>query len=84
MDPGAATPPHQHDHEEVVVILSGRGRARVENAEFEFQTGDTLVLPAGRVHQLFSATEAELISAMLISSVIRTEAGELLELPWRK
>ncbi len=84
MDAGAATPPHQHDHEEVVVILSGRGRARIENDELEFQPGDTLLLPAGKVHQLFAETEAELIAAMPIGSVIRTAEGELMELPWRK
>ncbi|HJU29241.1 MAG TPA: cupin domain-containing protein [Candidatus Binataceae bacterium] len=84
MDAGAATPPHQHDHEEVVVILGGRGRARIASDEFEFQPGDTLLLPAGKVHQLFAETEAELISAMPIGSVIRTAAGEIMELPWRR
>ncbi|MBZ5700193.1 MAG: cupin domain-containing protein [Acidobacteriia bacterium] len=83
MDAGSATPPHQHDHEEVVVVLSGRGRARIENQEFEFQAGDTLILPAGKVHQLFAETDADSIAAMPIGSLIRTPTGEIMDLPWR-
>jgi quercetin dioxygenase-like cupin family protein len=84
MDAGSATPPHQHDEEEVVVILSGRGRARVGDEEVSFQAGDTLILPPGKVHQIFSETESESIAAMPRCSTIRTPFGEVMELPWRK
>jgi len=84
MDAGSATPPHQHDHEEVVVVLAGIGRARIENEEFEFQAGDTLILPAGKVHQLFAKTDAESIAVMPAGSVIRTAAGVIMDLPWRE
>jgi quercetin dioxygenase-like cupin family protein len=83
MDAGAATPPHRHDHEEIVVVLSGRGRAIVGEREVSFQAGDTLVLPAGVVHQLFSETESESIAALPRRSTIRTADGEVMDLPWR-
>lgn len=83
MDAGSATPPHQHDAEEVVVFLSGRGRARVGNDEVAFGAGDTLILPAGRVHQIFSDTESEMIAAMPLRCTIRSPDGEIMRLPWR-
>lgn len=83
MDAGAATPPHQHDYEEVVVVLRGRGRARVGDEEVTFAAGDTLILPAGKVHQIFSETESESIAVMPRRSTIRTADGEVMSLPWR-
>ena len=83
MDEGAATPPHQHDTEEVVVFLSGRGRARVGDDEVVFAAGDTLILPAGKVHQIFSDTESESIAVMPLRSTISSPAGEVMSLPWR-
>jgi quercetin dioxygenase-like cupin family protein len=83
MDAGSATPPHQHDHEEVVVVLSGRGRARIGDEEVTFGAGDTLILPAGKVHQIFSETASESIAVMPRRSTIRTPSGEVMDLPWR-
>jgi quercetin dioxygenase-like cupin family protein len=83
MDAGAATPPHRHDAEEVVVLLSGRGRARVEDDEVTFEAGDTLILPAGKVHQIFSDTESEMIAVMPLRTTIRSPDGEIMSLPWR-
>ena len=83
MDAGSATPPHQHDHEDVVVVLSGRGRARIADQEVAFEAGDTLVLPAGKVHQIFSETSSESIAVMPRRSTIRTASGEVMDLPWR-
>jgi quercetin dioxygenase-like cupin family protein len=84
MDAGSATPPHQHDYEEVVVVLSGRGRARVGDEEVTFSAGDTLILPAGKLHQIFSETASESIAVMPLRSTIRAASGEVLELPWRQ
>jgi quercetin dioxygenase-like cupin family protein len=84
MDAGSATPPHQHDYEEVVVVLSGRGRARVGDDEVAFTAGDTLILPAGKIHQIFSETASESIAVMPQRSMIRAASGEVLDLPWRQ
>jgi len=62
-------------HPTTTFSFSGSGRARIENDEFEFQAGDTPILPAGKVHQLFAETDGESIAAMPIGSVIRTPAG---------
>ncbi len=82
MDAGAATPPHTHDHEEVVVFLRGNGRAVVDGRQVRYQSGDTVILPGGKVHQIFAESETELVSAMPLATPIRTPAGDALELPW--
>jgi len=82
-DAGSATPPHQHDTEEVVVVLRGTGRACIGDREIRFQAGDTLILPAGQVHQIFHDTDGEHIAAMPIGSRVTTPGGEPMELPWR-
>jgi quercetin dioxygenase-like cupin family protein len=84
MDPGAATPPHAHDYEEVVLVLAGTGRAAVGDEEIRYKPGDTVILPAGKVHQIFAETETDMVAAMPIGSTIRLPDGELLDLPWRK
>ena len=54
MEVGSATPAHRHDTEEVVHFLKGNGRAVVADREIRYQAGDTLILPAGELHQIFS------------------------------
>jgi quercetin dioxygenase-like cupin family protein len=85
MDPGAATPVHAHDHEEGVLILAGRGVAKLGDAEWPFQAGDTLILPANVPHQI-TCTDAEIrgVAALPIGSVIRDPNGQVLDLPWRQ
>lgn len=84
MDAGAATPPHRHDTEEVVLFLSGSGRATIGTQELRYQAGDTLILPAGEVHQLFAEAESEFVSAMPIGGTVQLPDGETLDLPWRR
>ena len=84
MDPGAATPPHSHEHEEVLLILSGTGRATIEGNEVRYRAGDTLILPAGKVHQIFADTHTDIVSAMPIGTPVRLPDGQLLDLPWRR
>jgi quercetin dioxygenase-like cupin family protein len=84
MEAGAATPPHRHDTEEVVVVLRGRGRATIGDEEVTFGPGDTIVLPAGKLHQIFSETESESIAVMPRRSTIRSADGEVMNLPWRR
>lgn len=84
MDANSATPPHSHDTEEVVLFLKGSGRASVANREVRFRAGDTLILPAGQVHQIFSETESEFVCAMPIGGTVKLPDGIGVELPWRK
>lgn len=84
MDAGAATPPHRHDTEEVVLFLSGSGRATIGARELRYQAGDTLILPASEVHQLFAETDCEFVSAMPIGGTVQLPGGERLDLPWRR
>jgi len=84
MDADAATPPHCHDTEEIVVFLTGTGRATIGGREVRYQPGDTLILPASEVHQIFAETRSEFVSAMPIGGTVRMPDGDILELPWRK
>lgn len=84
MDANAATPPHSHDTEEVVLFLKGSGRAMVADRELRFQAGDTLIMPANVVHQIFSETESEFVAAMPIGGTVKLPDGVVMELPWRQ
>ena len=84
MDANAATPPHSHDTEEVVLFLKGSGRATVADREIRYQSGDTLILPAGQVHQIFAETESEFVGAMPIGGTVRLPDGVVIDLPWRQ
>jgi len=84
MDANAATPPHSHDTEEVVLFLKGSGRATVADREVRYQSGDTLILPAGQVHQIFAETESEFVGAMPIGGTVRLPDGVVIDLPWRQ
>ena len=84
MDANSATSPHSHDTEEVVLFLEGSGRASVADRELRYQSGDTLILPAGQVHQIFSETECEFVSAMPIGGTVKLPDGAVIDLPWRK
>ncbi len=84
MDAGAATPPHRHDTEEVVLFLSGSGRATIGPRELRYQAGDTLILPAAEVHQLFAETDSEFVSAMPIGGTVQLPDGVVMDLPWRR
>jgi quercetin dioxygenase-like cupin family protein len=84
MDAASATPPHSHDTEEVVLFLKGSGRAFVADREIRFQVGDTLILPAGQVHQIFAETESEFVSAMPIGGTVKLPDGVVIDLPWRE
>jgi quercetin dioxygenase-like cupin family protein len=84
MDANAATPPHSHDTEEVILFLKGSGRATVADREVRYQPGDTLILPPNAVHQIFSETESEFVTAMPIGGTVKLPDGVVLDLPWRK
>jgi quercetin dioxygenase-like cupin family protein len=84
MDAGSATPPHCHDTEEVVLFLKGSGRATVADQELRYWPGDTLILPANQIHQIFAESESEFVSAMPIGGKVKSPDGVALDLPWRQ
>jgi quercetin dioxygenase-like cupin family protein len=84
MDANSATPPHSHDTEEVILFLAGSGRAIVDEREVRYEAGDTLVLPAGQVHQIFAETPCEFVSAMPIGGTVKLPDGVIIDLPWRE
>ncbi len=84
MDANSATPPHSHDTEEVVLFLKGSGRATVADTEVRYHAGDTLILPAGHVHQIFADTDSEFVSASPSGGTVKLPDGVVPDLPWRK
>lgn len=83
--PGAATPPHRHDCDEVVLCLAGEGSVGEGAASAGFRAGQTIVLPAGRDHQIVNSGRGplEIIGIFGASPVAtRLPDGLLLELPW--
>ncbi len=84
MDAQTATPPHSHTAEEVVLFLKGSGRATVGTTEVRYRAGDTLILPADEVHQIFAEEDSEFVSAMPIASTIKLPDGTVMDLPWRR
>lgn len=84
MDANSSTPPHSHDTEEVVLFLKGSGRATVADTEVRYHAGDTLILPAGQVHQIFADTDIEFVSASPSGGTVKLPDGVVLDLPWRK
>src|SRR5688572_1542004 len=53
LDPGVASPAHTHDREEVLHVVHGSLRAEVDGESHELREGDTLIIPAGTLHQMF-------------------------------
>ena len=58
--------------------------ASFANATIRYRAGDTVILPAGKVHQIFAETSTDIVSAMPLGTAIRLPDGQLLDLPWRK
>jgi mannose-6-phosphate isomerase-like protein (cupin superfamily) len=84
--PGAATPPHRHGCEEVVLVWAGSGQLHIDGTVMEFGPDSTLVLPAGRDHQIVNTGEhlLQLVAAFACTPVTTmTTDGQPIELPWR-
>ncbi|MGK7913357.1 MAG: cupin domain-containing protein [Synechococcus sp.] len=65
-DPYGKTPPNRHQYAvEMFFILQGRGQASCDGKVVEFQTGDTLLVPATGEH-IIENTTAERLYAMCI------------------
>lgn len=85
--PGAATPPHRHTCDEVVLCLSGWGEVHEDGtAPQRFGPDHTVLLPRGRMHQIFACgpMPLELIGVFAQTPVaVELPDGSALELPWR-
>jgi len=83
--PGSATPPHRHDCDEVVLCLAGWGELHTEGSVRRFGADSTVVLPRGRVHQLFNVgpQPLELVGIFGATPVPTClPDGSALDLPW--
>jgi mannose-6-phosphate isomerase-like protein (cupin superfamily) len=65
------------------LVVRGRGRTRLGDREATWGPGDTLILPAGELHQLFADTDAEYIAVMPAETTITDGTGAVMDLPWR-
>jgi mannose-6-phosphate isomerase-like protein (cupin superfamily) len=85
MQPGSATPPHQHDCEEVVLVLEGSGEVRWEGGPTAFGPDSTLVIPPRVAHEIVNTGSAPLVTVAAFSATpVGTflPDGQPLELPW--
>lgn len=86
MAPGTATPPHSHDCDEVVMCLGGWGELHIDGQKHRFGADATLVLPRGRVHQIFNIGPQPLETLAVFPRTpvpTRQPDGQDLPLPWR-
>ncbi len=72
---GGKNPPHKHSTEEVMVMLAGAVTVTVDGAVETLAAGDTLIVPAGVVHQI--ANSGDKTAEWLIIS----PAGRSFEAP---
>jgi mannose-6-phosphate isomerase-like protein (cupin superfamily) len=82
---GGATPPHSHDCEEVVMCLAGNGEVHLEGKVHRFGPEQTVMLPAGVLHQIFNVgTEPLELTAVFSATPVGVTLpdGSTLELPW--
>jgi len=85
MAPGSSTPPHRHDCDEVVVVLAGSGILLIDGDTLPFGPGDTLVLPAGRDHQIVNNGDLEVVTVAAFAAspvVTALPDGQVIDLPW--
>ena len=83
---GSRTPKHRHDSEEVFVFLRGQGKAIIGDEEIEFEAPCTVVAPKDVPHQFINTGDVPTDAVVIIrpGSKIWNEAGELMDLPWRR
>ena len=58
-EPGATNPSHYHNREEVMVQLAGTVTVLVGDERVEIAPGDTLIIPAQKVHQIENTDQVE-------------------------
>lgn len=85
LQPGSATPVHEHDCEEVVMCSQGHGELHIDEQVFAFGPNTTITLPANRLHQLINVgTQPMHIVAVFSMTPVATflPQREAIDLPW--
>lgn len=85
LDPGKATPMHQHDCEEVVITLSGRGACVCGDERVEFGPGTVLTLKPNVAHQLISIGDVPLKGYGFFTMgpvIVEAPGGGHMPMPW--
>ncbi len=60
--PGKSAEPHFHKHsEESYLILSGRAVLRIDQAQFELQAGEAVLIEPMEVHQIANPGDEDLV-----------------------
>jgi quercetin dioxygenase-like cupin family protein len=54
VEPGHATPFHPHWSEHEVFVLAGKGAVRSESGETPLESGSTVFVPGGEMHQFIN------------------------------
>ena len=84
--PGGFNPPHSHDHEEVMVLLEGRVTVHAEEETALLEAGDTLIIPARKVHSLKNTGDSAAEWLIISASGVRffSEDGQEMHPGWAK
>lgn len=86
MAPGSCTPPHSHTCEEIVLCEAGRGEVHIGGEVHAFKAGQSIVLPANVLHQIFATGDEPVVTTAVFAATpvpVALPDGAALELPWR-
>jgi quercetin dioxygenase-like cupin family protein len=77
------TPSHSHDHEEVFTVVGGSVTTVLDSDHFLTDVGDTVIVPAGAEHYVFTAAgSADLIAAIPAGTMFISSEGEKRIADW--
>jgi quercetin dioxygenase-like cupin family protein len=68
--PGTGAPDHSHPVEEVLTVLEGEAEMWVEDAKAVLTAGQSLIVPAGRVHGFLNIEAATLHMRAVLASPV--------------
>ncbi len=85
LTPGSALPAHCHDHEEVFTVLTGRVTTVLDGVDHPTGPGDTVIVPAGTEHYVYSTDDAaDLIAAVPAGTVFIGSDGSRRVADWAR
>jgi quercetin dioxygenase-like cupin family protein len=75
--PGCENPPHHHPNcDEILHVVRGRIEHRIDDEYIEMKAGDTISIPAGRIHNARNTGTEEAEFMISFSSAHRQVVGE--------